>query len=291
MPNAKDALYTKEACRQWFDRIKRDLGIPPTKLATYIGVTPSTINMPLRPSNDNVVSLKTLKAVGEFLIDYAVMHDKAEIVNPILADTQPLFGFAITPARERFTREQHLQPTTTTIDARGPKHNSSREIVAGFAANQTQQRGPKDEHRTDIPVYGTAAGSIVGSMQLEEGRQVSFVERPRGLRSSARAYALIVTGSSMSPKFEEGDLVFVDPDRKVNAGDTIIIQTQNFNKNYDEPTRAYIKTFRGVMDNILYTEQLNPPAKLDFPMKGKKDGAELVYSYDRVLTTRELFDA
>lgn len=290
MPNAKEAPYTKEACREWFDRIKRELGIPPTKLATYIGVTPSTINMPLRPSNDTVVSLKTLKAVGDFLIDYAVMHDKADIVNSILADTQPLFGFTITPANEQISREQYLQPATKSIHEGKTKQQSAREILANFVANQAPKTATQVEHRTDIPVYGTAAGSLVGSMQVEEGRQVSYVERPRGLRSSARAYALIVTGSSMSPQFKEGDLVFVDPDRKINAGDTIIIQTQNFNKEYDEPTRAYIKTFRGIMDNVLYTEQLNPPAKLDFPMKGKQEGAELVYSYDRVLTTRELFD-
>ncbi|WP_319498042.1 S24 family peptidase [uncultured Cohaesibacter sp.] len=185
--------------------------------------------------------------------------------------------------------QHHLDHITPNSLKKATSQKPAQQILAGFVNSLAKSGHQPSKSLPEIPVYGTAAGSIIGSMQLEEGRQVSYVSRPSGLMNSARAYALIVTGASMSPKFEEGDLVFVDPDRKINAGDTIIIQTKDFRRESDEPTRAYIKTFRGIMDNVLYTEQLNPPAKLDFPLRGKKEGTELVYSYDRVLTTRELF--
>ena len=250
------------------------------QLGLHANINPSTIT---RAESDNPQSTMSTPNVTKLdnYVKAFIESEGATAEDISLYKTEYLNLSALAPS------------TAVTSHRAGPSTNmkpNAREILAGFIAPPPQNSAPQVEELPDIAVYGTTAGSIVGSMQLEEGRQVSYVSRPYGLRSSARAYALIVTGSSMSPQFKEGDLVFVDPDRKINAGDTIIIQTQNFNKEYDEPTRAYIKTFRGVMDNVLYTEQLNPPAKLDFPMKGKQEGAELVYSYDRVLTTRELFD-
>nr|WP_319513715.1 S24 family peptidase [uncultured Cohaesibacter sp.] len=266
-------------------------GMSMNALSKQIGVADTTLSRLMKLDNPPEPRASTIERIDAAVTDYVASGQATE-------RQLYLFNLEYTPLispsgdQNPTSSTGNADHTVTTITGEpfvGKKQNA-REILAGFVANRAQHPTPPVEHRTDIPVYGTAAGSLVGSMQVEEGRQISYVERPRGLRSSARAYALIVTGSSMSPQFKEGDLVFVDPDRKINAGDTIIIQTQNFNKEYDEPTRAYIKTFRGIMDNVLYTEQLNPPAKLDFPMKGKQEGAELVYSYDRVLTTRELFD-
>ena len=241
-------------------------------------------NKPIPSTTELDELMAKMESLG--LGDQTERTRERELEEAVATDDQPrnIRPDEIPPFLRWELQRQELKSTRKASD------RYALDAIANLVKNRKAAGTQTVTSLPDIPVYGTAAGSLIGSMQLEEGRQVSYVSRPHGLRSSSRAYALIVTGSSMAPKFEEGDLVFVDPDRKINAGDTIIIQTQNFNKNFDEPTRAYIKTFRGVMDNILYTEQLNPPAKLDFPMKGEKDGTELVYSYDRVLTTRELFD-
>ncbi|WP_319533385.1 S24 family peptidase [uncultured Cohaesibacter sp.] len=93
----------------------------------------------------------------------------------------------------------------------------------------------------------------------------------------------------MSPKFEPGDLVFVDPDRRIDIGDVVIIQTKNFNKFSDDPIQAYIKFFKGVTDKKLLARQLNPAVDIEYIRKTDKGNQEIVYAYHRVLSVRELF--
>ncbi|WP_319413907.1 S24 family peptidase [uncultured Cohaesibacter sp.] len=265
-------------------------GLSMNALSKKIGVADTTLSRLRKMDNPPEPRASTMalidQAVTEHILSGSATASQLDIFHenyePLLSDS-PVAGQAIFGDGSE-AQAQDLPETKTQ------KKLSARETLAKFVANRPRQDPQKAETRLDVPLYGTAAGSIVGSMQLEEGPQLRYVSRPPGLRNSANAYALLVTGKSMSPKFEEGDLVFVDPDRKIGVGDTIIIQTKNFNHHSEEPTSAYIKTFRGIMDNTLYSEQINPPAKLEFPLKGKKEGEELVYAYDRVLTMRELFD-
>nr|WP_321459645.1 S24 family peptidase [uncultured Cohaesibacter sp.] len=266
-------------------------GMSMNALSKLIGIADTTLSRLKKMDNPPEPRSSTIERIDAAVVDHITSgHATEEQIRLFNLEYTPLINAAEESLNEPSSGNRRSPLTTAAGEPLIHKPNNARKIIADFVGNNARLTATHISTLPDIPVYGTAAGSIVGSMQVEEGPQVSYVSRPFGLRNSKGAYALIVTGASMSPKYEEGDLVFVDPDRKPNIGDTIIIQTQNFNKNFDEPTRAYIKIFRGILDNILYTEQLNPLAKLEFPMKGRKEGAELVYSYDRVLTTRELFD-
>lgn len=58
------------------------------------------------------------------------------------------------------------------------------------------------------------------------------------------AFALRVNGPSMEPKFVEGDIIFVDPDREVESGDFIIAKNgadeATFKKFYRDGDRCFL---------------------------------------------------
>lgn len=130
-----------------------------------------------------------------------------------------------------------------------------------------------------IPVRGVAAGAIIGAQTLADD-PLDYIERPVGLRDAARAYALWVTGSSMSPKFEPRDVVFVHPDQPYERGDTVIVQTQDAP---DGPIKALIKIFDGMTDSSARLRQLNPAGTITIPTRS-------IRAIHRVPPWREIVD-
>lgn len=131
----------------------------------------------------------------------------------------------------------------------------------------------------DVPVYGTASGSILGG---EDGAwqlgsdAVDYVRRPPGLATNLQAYALFVENLSMSPRFEPGDLIYVNPARPARPGDYVIIQVQNGENTERE---AYIKKLLRRTEKGVVCEQYNPSATVTFT------GQVLIH---RVMTTSEI---
>lgn len=85
----------------------------------------------------------------------------------------------------------------------------------------------------DVPVLGTVLGctngEIGGDVPLEThlmdmGDTIDIVRRPAGLSSARDAYALYVAGDSQSPRFDPGDLIFVNPRRPAAIGDDVVVQ-------------------------------------------------------------------
>lgn len=74
----------------------------------------------------------------------------------------------------------------------------------------------------DVPVMGTATGSLGGAFQFEGG-VVDYVARPPALVGAKNAYSMYVEGPSMVPEHNPGDLRFIHPDRKVHVGDSVVI--------------------------------------------------------------------
>ncbi len=114
----------------------------------------------------------------------------------------------------------------------------------------------------DIPVLGTAAGSELGkgSFQLSTD-VVDFLRRPFGLLDARDIYALYVEGDSMSPKFEPGDPIFINPHRKPQPRDYVVIQEPDSNNG---EMRAFVKRLVQITPKLVRTEQFNPPANIDF---------------------------
>jgi phage repressor protein C with HTH and peptisase S24 domain len=123
----------------------------------------------------------------------------------------------------------------------------------------------RDNSLRDVPVLGTAAGSEIGKGAFQLSTDVvEYVMRPQGLLTVKDCYALYVEGESMSPKFEPGDLVFVNPNRKPRPGDYVIVQEPDSNRG---EAQAFIKLLVTITGTTIKTRQLNPPAEISFVIR------------------------
>lgn len=137
---------------------------------------------------------------------------------------------------------------------------------------------PRADMPRDVPVLGTAAGSARGAFQVDMAA-IDFVRRPPGIGTSRDVYALYVVGSSMSPRFEEGELIYVSERRPARVGDYVVVQTVD---PADGSVQAYCKRLVRRTDDALLLDQLNPAAEIRLPMRE-------VRAVHRILTLNELF--
>lgn len=138
---------------------------------------------------------------------------------------------------------------------------------------------PMAEQVRDIPVYGTAAGSVLGAIALSNDA-IEWLPRPPGLRGARDVYALYVVGSSMEPRWRPGDIIFVHPHRPVRRGDHVVIQIRNHD---GAETQSWVKEFlRTAPNGDTVARQYNPVAEVTF-------ARGTVKAIHRVLTMNELF--
>jgi phage repressor protein C with HTH and peptisase S24 domain len=172
---------------------------------------------------------------------------------------------------------------TTPEEIAAAMHGSGARGLARGDVIRADVKVPKDMSR-DVPVLGTAAGSVIGrfeGFQLDRQKVIDHVRRPPGLAAAADAYAIYVEGDSMAPMHSAGELRFVHPHRPVRLGDTVIIIVR-----YGETKgeQAFIKLFRGRTQKSVIAAQLKPPATHQF-------ANDTVIAVHRVLTMNELFEA
>ncbi|MGB0748934.1 MAG: LexA family transcriptional regulator [Magnetospiraceae bacterium] len=134
---------------------------------------------------------------------------------------------------------------------------------------------PADAMPRDIPVRGSAEGG--DGEHFEIGDVVDYARRPPGLRNVRNVYALYVTGESMVPRFEPGDLIFVHPDRPPSPGCDVVIQMHD----HTEIHRAMVKRLVRRNASALIVAQFNPAREITL------DPRE-VQAVHRVLSTAEL---
>ena len=118
-----------------------------------------------------------------------------------------------------------------------------------------------------IPVYGSAVGGIDGEFAMN-GVALYEVIAPAVLDNVSGAYAVQVAGESMEPRYFDGEVVFVNPHRRVVKGDFVIVQI--WPEVEDDPPLAYVKRFVRRNSVELVLEQYNPPKELRFPDKRVK---------------------
>jgi phage repressor protein C with HTH and peptisase S24 domain len=131
----------------------------------------------------------------------------------------------------------------------------------------------------DIPVLGTVAGADLskGAFQLTPDT-IDYVRRPPALETARTVYALYVEGDSMSPRFEPGELIYVNPNRPVRVGDYVVVQEPlDGDGNYS----AWVKAFVKRTSEWLVVRQLNPPGEMRFRAT---EGLRV----HRVMTTAEI---
>lgn len=114
-----------------------------------------------------------------------------------------------------------------------------------------------------IPVYGQAVGGVDGEF-IMNGSVLFDVLAPPSLAGISGAYAVSVSGDSMYPRYEDGEICFVDPKRRVKKGDYVIVQVQT---EEEGPILAYVKKFVRHNAEELVLEQFNPAKEIRFPSR------------------------
>ena len=107
----------------------------------------------------------------------------------------------------------------------------------------------------DLPVLGEARGGENGFF-LTNGDVLAYAERPPALRNVRHAYALVMRGTSMEPRYFEGELLCIHPLRPVHRDNFVHIELHD--------GRSYVKQFLRRDDEWLWVRQLNPEATVQF---------------------------
>jgi phage repressor protein C with HTH and peptisase S24 domain len=138
------------------------------------------------------------------------------------------------------------------------------------AANATPPRAPsapaplplaysQDAGSRDLPVLGNAMGGPDGYFEMQ-GLVIEHVWRPPFLATVRNAFALYVIGSSMAPRYEEGELIYCHPGRRPKPGDYVVVELG------PEPGSdligATIGRFKRQTGSHVELEKLNPAAVL-----------------------------
>ncbi|WP_295967875.1 helix-turn-helix domain-containing protein, partial [uncultured Bartonella sp.] len=74
-----------------------------------------------------------------------------------------------------------------------------------------------------IPVYGQAVAGINGEFAFD-GKKLFEVPCPPQLLNVKNAYGVEVAGDTMSPRYEDGEIVYIDTLRRVKKGDYVVAQ-------------------------------------------------------------------
>lgn len=130
----------------------------------------------------------------------------------------------------------------------------------------------------DLPVMGTAAGSLGRGAFRLEGGVIDYVLRPEVLRNVRDAYGIYVEGDSMDPAHPHGELRIIHPHRPCQIGDTVVIAARY---TADGPIEGWIKRLVKRTSDKIIVEQYNPKATIEFERS-------FVESCHKVLTMNDL---
>lgn len=115
-----------------------------------------------------------------------------------------------------------------------------------------------------ISVYGQSVAGPNGEIDLNEEQQLFSVACPPQLCGVKGVYALLVSGDMMVPRYEAGEIIFVDPTRRIRSDDYVVVQIRSDKTN---SLQAFIgKLVRYGQEEVMI-RHLNPDLALHFPHK------------------------
>lgn len=154
-------------------------------------------------------------------------------------------------------------PDDETNDSNAPAATSRPRPNASFPPRYQRFDG---DH--SIPVLGQTSAGPNGRFVLN-GTEIGRVFCPPGLEGVDGAYAVMVYGTSMEPRFKAGETVWINPHLPVRAGDDVIAQILIEGRRDDDEVESYIKEFRSKSSKALKLIQHNPDdgeeKELEFP--------------------------
>lgn len=116
-------------------------------------------------------------------------------------------------------------------------------------------KGPRN-----VPVYGTGSGGNGGDFSFN-GDLIDHVPRPPGIANRKDIYAIYLVGDSIDPAYEDGTTIYVDPHRRPQPRDYVVVELRS--EREGEPGPAFVKRLVARGAGKLKLEQHNPPGPLD----------------------------
>jgi len=191
----------------------------------------------------------------------------------------------LTRAAERYAKAFRVSPAwLLTGEGKGPDGEE-------FAPDETDDAAPIARPKSNasfppryqefpqdhsIPLLGQTAGGPNGRFVLN-GTEVGRVFCPPMLEGVEGAYAVMVYGTSMEPRYFAGETVWVNPHLPVRAGDDVIAQI--LENGDDQPVESYIKRFESRSSKVLRLYQYNPD---------EGEERELEFDADKVFSVHKI---
>lgn len=119
-----------------------------------------------------------------------------------------------------------------------------------------------DNKTRDLPVVGTAMGGPNGYFEMQ-GSIIEHVWRPPHLTAVTHAFALYVAGHSMSPRYDEGELIYCRPGKHPRPGNYVVIEMHQ--ESDGAPIMATIGRYKRQAGGGIEIEKLNPPSVQKVP--------------------------
>lgn len=124
----------------------------------------------------------------------------------------------------------------------------------------TQKKKPSWQSNM-IPINGIAAAGDPDRLVMMD-EIVDWAPTPSQLFGVEDGYGVYVHGTSMEPRYFQGELLYLHPHKPITKRDFCVIQ---IGKESTVPEGAYIKKFISFDNGILKVGQYNPPLVLEFP--------------------------
>jgi phage repressor protein C with HTH and peptisase S24 domain len=193
----------------------------------------------------NLPTTKRIPAIASFL-DLSERDILAAVNGP--ADDKP--KSLIEPLKPIYQREPLAPPRVADIGELGPRN---------------------------VPILGVVVGGQKADFTFD-GYTIGYARRPAAIADLANVYAMYVTGSSMDPRFRDGELVYVHR-REPAVGDDVVIQLKPDVDGGSPP--GFIKRLVRRNGTHIICEQYKPAGEIRYER-------EDILQLDRVIPWHEL---
>lgn len=168
---------------------------------------------------------------------------------------------------------RHDNPKRETLDAlldaAGASHAALEAALNPTGPAVADPRSAfRSERPRDVPVRGTPScgdlevnGEHVETIEMDLGEIVDYVRRPLALEGRRDVYAIYFTGYSMQPRFEPGEVAYVDTKRPPLIGDYVVVQLRGRPDENGEAriVSALVKRLVRRTQDWIELEQFNQP--------------------------------
>lgn len=188
---------------------------------------------------------------------------------------QLLTGKGGTPSAERL-RQIAAELATTTDYLVGRASTPDQPISEVSVRDFSPRFADRNSGGRGIPLLGTGycddllveqGGKTfeVERVQLELDHVVRLIERPAALWAARDAYAIYFHGSSMEPRFYQGEVGIVDPRRPPGPGDFVVVQLNDGAS--DAVVTVLVKQLVRQSSAQVVLSQFNPSITFEVPRR------------------------